>query len=129
MRNSGSNWENVSLGESCGRLELESSLNQKDFGALPSPHLCMFGVKDPRSRKALKRPVRYLTNSPQLLKFVVRMCPNKHVHGPLKGLTNAYRSSSRWHTRAWAVESDAVKRHEACPAEDVEVDLTRADTR
>ena len=26
-------------------------------------HLCMFGVKDPRSRRPLKRPVRYLTNS------------------------------------------------------------------
>ena len=59
--------------------------------------------------------------------------PNKHVHGPVKGLTNAYRSSSRWHTRAWAqavirgVESDAVRRHEAYPAEDVEMDLTGAD--
>ena len=69
-------------------------------------HLCMFGVKDPRSRRALKRPVRYLTNSRELLKFVVRKCPNKHVHGPVKGLTNAYRSSSRWHTRAWEQSSD-----------------------
>ena len=43
-------------------------------------HLCMFGVKDPRSRRALKRPVRYLANSRQLLRFVVRKCPNKHVH-------------------------------------------------
>ena len=63
----------------------------------------------------------------------MRKCPNKHVHGLVKGLTNAYRSSSRWHTRAWAqavirgVESDAVKRHEAYPAEDVEMDLTGAD--
>ena len=54
-------------------------------------HLCMFGVKDPRSRRALKRPVRYLTNSRALLKFVVRQCPNKHVHGPVKGLTIACR--------------------------------------
>ena len=93
----------------------------------------MFGVKDPRSRRALKRPVRHLTNSPQLLKFVVRKRSNKHVHGLVKGLTNAYRSSSRWHTRAWAqavirgVESDAVKRHEAYPAEHVDMDLTSAD--
>ena len=64
-------------------------------------HLCVFGVKDRRSPRALKRPVRYLTNSRDMLKFLVRKCPNKHVHGPVKGLTNAYRSSSRWHTRAW----------------------------
>ena len=65
--------------------------------------LCMFGVKDLWSRRALKRPVRYLTNSPQLLKFIVRKWPKKHVHGPVKGLTkNAYACSSRWHTRAWA---------------------------
>ena len=88
-------------------------------------HLCMFGVKDPRSR----RPVRYLSNSRELLRFVVRRCPSKHVHGPVKGLTNAYRSSSRWHTRAWGqavtrgVESDVVKRLEAGPAEDVEMEL------
>ena len=65
-------------------------------------HLCMFGVKDQRSGRDLARPVRYLTNSRALLKFVVRKCPNKHVHGPVKGLTIAFRSSSRWHTRAWA---------------------------
>ena len=94
----------------------------------------MFGVKDRWSRRAFKRPVRYLTNSPQLLTFVVRKCPNKHVHGPVKGLTNAYWSSSRWHTRAWAqavirgVESDAVQRRGACPAEDVQVDVTGAHT-
>ena len=88
-------------------------------------HFCMFGVKDLRSRRPLKRP--------QLLKFVVRECLNKHVRGLVKRLTNAYRSSSRWHTRAWAqavirgVESDAVKRHEAYPAEDVEMDLSGAD--
>ena len=52
-------------------------------------HLCMFGVKDPRSRRALKRPFRYLTNSRELLKIVVRKCPNKHVHGPVKGVTSA----------------------------------------
>ena len=28
-----------------------------------SSHLCILGVKDPRSRRALKRPVRYLTNT------------------------------------------------------------------
>ena len=76
----------------------------------------MFGVKNPKSRRALERPVRYLTNSGQLLKFVVRTCPNKHVHEPVKGLPNAYRSSSCWHTRA-------VKRLEAYPDEDVEMDL------
>ena len=92
-------------------------------------HFCMFGVKDPRSRRALKRPVRYLTNSRELLRFVVRKCPSKHVHGSVQGLTNAYRSSSRWHTRAWGqavirgVESDVVKRLEAYPAEDVEMEL------
>ena len=75
-------------------------------------HWCTFGVKGSQEPK----------NSPQLLKFVVRKCPNKHVHGPVKGLTNAYRSSSRWHTRPWAqavirgVESDAIRRHEAYPA-------------
>ena len=92
-------------------------------------HLCTLGVKDPRSRRALKRPVRYLTNSPQLL----GVCTNKHVHGLVKGLTNAHRSSSRWRTHAWpravirGVESDAVKRHEAYPAQDVEIYLTGAD--
>ena len=112
-----------------------SSWNQSSIKRLQSApvsfegisHVCMFGVKDPRSRRALRRPVRYLTTSPHLLKFVVRKCPNKHVHGPVKGLTNACRSSSRWHTRAWAqavipgVESDVVRRHEAHPAEDVEM--------
>ena len=82
-------------------------------------HLCMFGVKDPRSRRVVKRPVRYLTYSREHLKFVVRKCSNKHVHGPVKGLTNAHRRSSRWHTRAWGqavvrgAESDAAKRFEA----------------
>ena len=48
---------------------------------------------------------------------------------PVTGLTNAYRSSSRWHTRACGqavirgVESDVVKRLEAYPAEDVEMEL------
>ena len=89
-------------------------------------HLCMFGVKEP---KALKKPVRYLTNSEELLKFVVRKCQYKHLHGLVKGLTNTHRSSSRWHTRAWAqavlrgVESDGVRRFEAYPAEDVEMDM------
>ena len=52
---------------------------------------------------------------------------------PEQTCSNACRSSSRWHTRAWAqavirgVESDAVKRRGACPAEDVQVDLTGAD--
>ena len=93
-------------------------------------HLCMFGVKDPRSRRALKRPVRYLTNSREVLKIVGRKCQNKHVHGPMKGLTNAHRSSSRWHTRTWGqavskgVESDA-QTLEAYPAEDVEIELAR----
>ena len=47
----------------------------------------------------------------------------------MKCLTNTYRSSSHGHTRAWAqavfrgAESDAVKRLEAYPAEDVEMDL------
>ena len=91
----------------------------------------MFGVKDPRSRRALKRPVGYLTNSREHLKYVVRKCPRKHVHGHAKGLTNAYRSSSRWHTRAWGqavirgVECDAVQMF-AHPAEDVEMDLAGA---
>ena len=49
----------------------------RDFGTLRScliediSHLCMFGVKHPRSRRALKRPVKYLTNSRELLRFVV----------------------------------------------------------
>ena len=61
------------------------------------------GVKDP-----------YLTNGRELWKYVVRKCHNKHVHGPVKGLTDTYRSSSRWHTRAWAhaVTCDAVRRFE-----------------
>ena len=62
-----------------------------------------------------------------------RECPKKHVHGPVKGLTNADRSSSRWPRRAWAqaviggVENDPIRRHEAHPAEDVEMDLSSAD--
>ena len=89
----------------------------------------MFGVRNPKSRRALERPVRYWTNSGQLFKFVVRTCSNKHVHEPVKGHTNAYRSSSSWHTRAWAqavirgVERDAVKRLEAYADEDVEMNL------
>ena len=75
-------------------------------------HTCAcLGVKDPRSRRALKRAVRYLTNSRELLKFVVRKCPNKHVHGPVNGPTNAYRSFSRWHTRArMGTSSDSLSR-------------------
>ena len=55
----------------------ETNPQSKDSGALPS-RLKEFhfyvrsGSKDPRSRRALKKLVRYLTNSPQLLKFVVR---------------------------------------------------------
>ena len=69
--------------------------------------------------------VRYLTNSRStFLRFVVRSWPNKHVHGPVKGLTKACRSS---HTDAWTlavirgVESDA-KRGEEYPAENVKMD-------
>ena len=70
------------------------NLPSRDFRALPLFskifHTCAwFGVQDPRSRRALKRPVRYLTNGQELLKFVVRKCPNKHFHGPVKRLTNA----------------------------------------
>ena len=116
-----------------------SSWNQsaiKRFRSVPISfegisYLCMFEVKDPRSRRVLKRPVRFLTNSAQLLRFVVRKSSNKHVHGPVKRLRIAYRSSSCWHTRAWGqavtrgAESDAVKRLEAYPAEDVVMDLAR----
>ena len=47
----------------------------------------------------------------------------------MKGLTNAYRNSSRSHTRAWAqelirgIESDAVRRFDAYPAEDLVMDM------
>ena len=47
-------------------------------------HLWMFGVEDQRRRRSLKRFVRYMTNSRELLKFVVRQCPNEHVHEPVK---------------------------------------------
>ena len=66
-------------------------------------------------------------NSRELLTFVVRECPNKHVHRPAKEIAHASRSSSRWRTRAWAqavvrgVESDAVRRFEAYPGEDAEM--------
>ena len=116
-----------------------SSWNQV-FGALPSrfegfSHLFMFGVKDPRSRRALKRDVRYLTNSPQLMKFVMRKCPEQTCSWT-GGRTHECLSEfvSLAHTRAWAqaairgVQSDAVKRHKAHTAEDVEMDLTGADT-
>ena len=52
-----------------------------------------------------------------------------HVHGPVKGLTDAHRSCCVG-TRAWAqalihgIESDAVTRSEAYPAEDVEMDMS-----
>ena len=105
----------------------------RDFGTLPSclrtSHICACSGSRIRGAAAFKRPVTYLTNSRELLRFVVRKCPSKHVHGPVKGLTNAHRSSSRWHTRAWGqalirgVESDVVKRLEAYPAEDVEMEL------
>ena len=74
-----SNWNQASI----------KRLRNAPFSFEGISHLGMFGVKDPRSRRTLKRPVRYLTNSPQLLKFVVRKCPNKHVHGLVKGRTNA----------------------------------------
>ena len=50
----------------------------------------------------------------------------------MKSATDAAQDAAA--TRAWAqaairgVESDAVERHEACPAEDVEMDLTGAGT-
>ena len=68
-------------------------------------------------------------NSRELLKFVVRRCPNKHVHRPAKEFAHASRSSSRWRTRAWAqalvrgAESDAARRFEAYPGEDAEMGL------
>ena len=38
-------------------------------------HLCMFGVKDPRSRRALKRPIRYLTNRRESVEMCrAKMC-------------------------------------------------------
>ena len=62
-------------------------------------HLCMFGSKIREAEEASRDPVRYLNSSRELLKFVVRKCQNLHVHGPVKELTNACRSSSRWHAR------------------------------
>ena len=124
VRNAGSNWEHVPRGEPfVGATSWNQSSSIKKLRSAPVvfegiSHLYMFGVKDPRSRRALKRQVRYLTNSPQLFRIVIGKCPNKHVHGLVNGLTNAYRRSSCWHTRAWAqavirgVESDAVRRHE-----------------
>ena len=91
-------------------------LRSAPFCVLKISHTCAcFGAQGPRSRRALKRPTRVL-DSRRLLRFVVRKCLNKHVHGPVKGLTNAYRSSSCWHALAWGravirgVESDSVKR-------------------
>ena len=137
MRNSGSNWEHVSRGKILWAPRRWNQASIKRLRSAPFSfegisHLCVFGVKDPK-RRALKRPVRYLTDSRQLLRFVIRKCANKRVHGPETGLTDAYWSSSRWRTRAWAqavirgVESDAVRKHEAYLAEDVEMDLTGAD--
>ena len=103
------------VGATSGNQPSIQRLGSAPFVFEDMSYLCMFGVKDPRSRRALKRLVRYLTNSRELLKFDVRRCPTKHVNGPIKGLTNAYRSSSPWHTRAWVqavirgVESDAVR--------------------
>ena len=68
-------------------------------------------------------------NSRELLKFVVRKCPNKHIHRPAKEFAHDSQSSSRWRTRAWVqavvrgVESDAVRRFEAYPGEDAEMGL------
>ena len=65
-------------------------------------HLCMFRLKDPRSGRALQRPVRYFTNSRRLLKAVFRMCKMKRTHGPARAITDNYRSSAQYPTRAWA---------------------------
>ena len=95
-------------------------------------HVCMFW--DPRRRRAFKRPVRYLTNSPQLLRFVVRKCPDKTCSRTGEGTHERRSEFVSLHTRPWAqaaiqgVESDAIRRHEEYPAEDVEMDLTSADT-
>ena len=97
VRNTGSKWEHVSRGRPRAGIKPLS----EDFGTLPSrlkelishiAHVRGQGSEEPKS--------------PLLLKFVVRKCPNKHVHGPVKGLTNACRTSSRWHTRASAQGGD-----------------------
>ena len=83
-------------------------------------NLCMFGSQGSTNWKSTEEACSH-----ELLKLVVRMCRNKHVHGQVKALTNTYRSSSQWHTRAWAqaairgVENDATQRFEAFPAKDV----------
>ena len=41
-----------------------------------TPHLCMFGSKIREAEGASRDPVRYLTRSRELLKFVVRKCQN-----------------------------------------------------
>ena len=89
--------------------------------------LCMFGVKDFQIGKHLKRLVRFLTKSREILGEIARTCNNKHERGLVKSLTNRYPSSSHWHTRVWAqalirgIEKDASPRFEGFPAEDVDV--------
>ena len=53
-------------------------------------------------------------------------CPNKHVHGLVKRLAKACRSSSGAQAVIREVESDAFRRHGAYPSEDVEMDLEGA---
>ena len=133
MRNTGNSWEHVSRGKACGRHEPESTFHsetaKRSISCLKISHTCVCsgqGSEEPES----PQETRQVLDSRQLLRFFVRKCLNKHVHGPVEGLTNAYRSSSCWHARAWAqaVIRGVEKRcsQEALKpnlAEDVEMDL------
>ena len=103
------------------------------MGASSWNQVCMSGVKDPRSRRALKRPVKYLTNSPQLLKNCRAVVPEQACSWTgdrtCEGISEFV---SLAHTRLGTSGDPrsgerCSQKAEACPAEDVEMDLTGTD--
>ena len=71
------------------------------------------GLEEPKSPQETRQVLDKESTPLQICRSKV---PEKHVLGAVKRPTNAYRTSSRWHTRAWAqavirgVETDVVKR-------------------
>ena len=95
-------------------------------------HLCMFGVKNPTTKEPLKKTVRFVSNSQELMKEITRRCSGRHVHGNMFRMTTKQKEATGFYTRALAqaiirgVEKHYWKRQaeeqEAFPAEDVDMD-------
>ena len=92
-------------------------------------HVWCQGSEEPKSPQETRQIFDKLSTALEICRSKVP----EQTDSRTSGLTKGHRSSSRWHTRAWAhavirgVESDAVRRHEAYPSFDLEKDLTGAD--